>query len=364
MERSASGTNVIVQVAPAEKLLPEQPDKVGVRYPAAVVVAVTAYASPTVRTVDVAPSPSGIVAKVAPDSDTITVEVAPFKRPCTLIARVPLEAPPQELPVHVGFTVIVDEAVLVLVLVSSSVTVAQFVSTVSGGVEELTIVSTEVVAIVPEAISGIVQISVPEVVVLAVKVVVPSDGVEVTNSRYCGKLSVTVTFVDVAGPDAVAVSTYVTVLLDVVVEILPTVLFVIKRLAICGVNVIVHTPVLDEKLPVQSDEVATVYPAEVVVAVMAYASPKLRIADAELVTFIMSVDVPLSSTVTVDVAPSRRPRTSMTRVLVEAQPLVHAGFSTVIVDEAVLVLVLVKSGDSVTVAQFVSGPVEVASTVV
>jgi hypothetical protein len=36
----------------------------------------------------------------------------------------------------------------------------------------------------------------------------------------------------------------------------------------------------------------------------------------------------------------------------------------VIVDEAVLVLVLVKSGDSVTVAQFVSGPVEVASTVV
>ena len=122
------------------------------------------------------------------------------------MARVPLEAPPQELPVHVGFTVIVDEAVLVLVLVSSSVMVAQFVSTVSDGVEELTIVSTEVVAIVPEAISGIVQISVPEVVVLAVKVVVPSDGVEVTNSRYCGKLSVTVTSVDVAGPDAVAVS--------------------------------------------------------------------------------------------------------------------------------------------------------------
>ena len=49
-------------------------------------------------------------------------------------------------------------------------------------------------------------------------------------------------------------------------------------------------------------------------------------------------------------------------MLVEAQPLVHAGFSTVIVDEAVLVLVLVSS--SVMVAQFVSGPVEVASTAV
>ena len=86
-------------------------------------------------------------------------------------------------------------------------------------------------------------------------------------------------------------------------------LFVIKRLAICGVNVIVHTPVLDEKLPVQSDEVATVYPGQVVVAVTAYVSPKPRTADAELVTFIMSVDVPLSSTVTVDVAPLRRPCT-------------------------------------------------------
>ena len=83
MERSASGTNVIAQVAPGAKLLPEQPDKVGAGYPAAVVVAVMAYASPTVRMVVVAPSPIGIVVTIAPDSDTVTVEVAPFKRPCT-----------------------------------------------------------------------------------------------------------------------------------------------------------------------------------------------------------------------------------------------------------------------------------------
>jgi hypothetical protein len=99
---------------------------------------------------------------------------------------------------------IVDEAEsiqFVLVEDADSLTVAQF--TIEPEAFESIIVVTEAVTTVPEAISPIVQTNdlAPDAYV-----VVPTDAVDVTNSISAGKVSVAVTLVDVAGPNAATAS--------------------------------------------------------------------------------------------------------------------------------------------------------------
>jgi hypothetical protein len=89
----------------------------------------------------------------------------------------------------------------VLVEDADSLTVAQF--TIEPETFESTIVVTEVVATVPEDMSPIVQTN---NLVEGVYVVVPTDAVDVTNSMPVGKVSVAMTPVDIAGPDAAILS--------------------------------------------------------------------------------------------------------------------------------------------------------------
>jgi hypothetical protein len=116
-----------------------------------------------------------------------------------------------------------------------------------------------------------------------------------------------------------------------------------------------------ENVPEQPvDDVATVYPVAVVVAVTTYWSFKRR--TAELVPLPVTIFVAgataRSMTVTVEVAPFCRPLTAMASVLVVEPPLqftVQTAGTTVIVDEAVLLAGFgsVEDEDSPTVAVFV-----------
>jgi hypothetical protein len=150
------------------------------------------------------------------------------------------------------------------------------------------------------------------------------------------------------------------VLVTFSVVVVASAAFVRERLATLDANVIVHV-VLVERFPAQPDVVVAVYPGAVVVPETTYRSFWSRTNGKDDVVSPVTVEEEnaldvRSSTEMVDVAPPGKPATLTERVLVEMtlQELPHAGFTTMIVDEAVLVAVLVRDGDSVTVTQFVS----------